>query len=121
MAVEDWTTGTPEIAFQSCGKCDNVFYFRRLFCPSCGTRAPETRKATGKGVVFAISVIARAATPAEQAYVPYAVALVDTTEGFRMMGQADLDLKIGDRVQVRFAKFVDRIVPHFSASPASSA
>ena len=112
--VADWTTGTEAIAFQACGACKHVWYFRRGFCPTCGSEDVATTSASGEGVVFAISVVTRAATAEARAHVPYAVVLVDAAEGFRMMGHGDRDLKIGDRVGARFAKFTDHIVPYFS-------
>ena len=45
---------------------------------------------------------------------PYNIVLVDTAEGFRMMAHGDNDLKIGDRVTARYARFTDRLVPYFA-------
>jgi uncharacterized OB-fold protein len=113
-AVADWTTGTEAIAFQTCGACKHVWYFRRGFCPVCGSEDVATTNASGEGAVFAISVVTRAATAEARAHVPYAVVLVDTTEGFRMMGHGDRDLKIGDKVKARYEKFTGHIVPYFA-------
>jgi uncharacterized OB-fold protein len=112
--LADWTTGTEAIAFQTCGACRHVWYFRRSFCPACGSENVAANAASGDGVVFAISVVTRAATAEARAHVPYAVVLVDTAEGFRMMGHGDRDLKIGDKVKARFEKFTDHIVPYFA-------
>jgi uncharacterized OB-fold protein len=111
--ISDWTAGDEAIAYQSCGACKHVWYFRRGFCPACGASDVAELKASGEGVVFAISVVSRAATPEARAHVPYAVVLVDAREGFRMMGHGDRDLKIGDPVKVRFETFGGRLVPHF--------
>lgn len=112
--VADWTAGVEAIAFQSCGACRHVSYFRRTFCPACGSEDVATKIASGNGVVFAISVVTRAATAEARAHVPYAVVLVDADEGFRMMGHGDRDLKIGDEVKARFEKFTGHIVPYFA-------
>ena len=112
--VADWTTGTEAIAFQTCGACRHVWYFRRGFCPACGSEDVATKSASGEGAVFAISVVTRAATAEARAHVPYAVVLVDAAEGFRMMGHGDRDLKIGDKVKARFETFTDHIVPYFA-------
>jgi uncharacterized protein len=112
--VADWTGGVESIAFQVCGACKHVWYFRRGFCPACGSSEVADRTASGEGVVFAISVVTRAATAEARAHVPYAVVLVDANEGFRMMGHSDRDLKIGDKVKARFEKFTDHIVPYFA-------
>ena len=111
--VADWTTGTETIAYQTCKACSHVWYFRRGFCPACGSDDVAARQATGEGTVFAISIVTRAATAEARAHVPYAVVLVDAKEGFRMMGHGDRDLKIGDRVKARFEKFTGHIVPYF--------
>ena len=112
--LADWTTGAEAIAFQACGACKHVWYFRRSFCPACGADNVAAKAASGDGVVFAISVVTRAATAEARAHVPYAVVLVDTAEGFRMMGHGDRELKIGDKVKARFEKFTDHIVPYFA-------
>ena len=109
----DWTAGGETIAYQSCGACGHLWYFRRGFCPACGAAAPAMLKASGEGVVHAISIITRAATPEARAHVPYAVVLVDMAEGFRMMGPGDRALTIGDRVTATYATFTDHIVPYF--------
>jgi uncharacterized OB-fold protein len=63
--------------------------------------------------VYAITVVARAATPETRAHVPYAIVLVDTAEGFRVMAHGDNDLAIGDKVTARFTQFAGRLVPYF--------
>jgi uncharacterized protein len=112
--VADWTCGTEAIAYQICSACKHVWYFRRGFCPACGADAAAAQKASGEGVVFAISIVTRAATAEARAHVPYAVVLVDAREGFRMMGHGDRDLKIGDSVRARFEPFTGHIVPYFA-------
>jgi uncharacterized protein len=116
VAVSDWTTGATSIVYQSCIACRHVWYFRRGFCPACGAGEVADLKASGQGVVFAISVVTRAATAEARAHVPYAVVLVDAAEGFRMMGHGDRNLKIGDKVTARFETFTGRIVPYFARS-----
>jgi uncharacterized protein len=112
--IADWTSGTQAIAHQSCNACRYVWYFRRGFCPACGSGEVATAKASGEGVVFAISIVTRAATAEARAHVPYAVVLVDAKEGFRMLGHGERDLKIGDRVKARFETFTGHIVPYFA-------
>ena len=114
VKVADWTTGAEAIAFQSCGACRHVWYFRRTFCPACGSNEVATKTASGSGTVFAVTIVTRAATPEARAHVPYAVVLVDADEGFRMMGHGERDLKIGDKVKARFEMFTGRIVPYFA-------
>jgi uncharacterized OB-fold protein len=112
--IEDWTTGAEAIVYQSCAACGSRQYFHRSFCAACGAPGPVEKRASGEGVVYATSLVVRAATPEARAHVPYNIVLVDTHEGFRMMAHGDNDLKIGDRVTARYARFTDRLIPYFT-------
>jgi uncharacterized OB-fold protein len=114
QVIADWTTGVEAIAYQSCSACGMLQYFRRSFCAGCGAPDPEQKIASGKGTVYATSLVCRAATPETRAHVPYNIVLVDTTEGFRMMAHGDIDLVIGDQVTAHFAPFAGRLVPFFT-------
>jgi uncharacterized OB-fold protein len=116
--IDDWTTGAEAIVYQSCAACGSVQYFRRNFCAACGAPDPVERRASGEGVVYATSLVVRAATPETRAHVPYNIVLIDTAEGFRMMAHGDNDLKIGDRVAARYRRFTDRLVPYFTRTPS---
>jgi uncharacterized OB-fold protein len=109
----DWTNGVEAILYQSCARCGKVQYFRRGFCASCGATELAEKEASGKGTVYASSIVMRAATPETRAHVPYNILLVDTAEGFRMMAHGANDLAIGDRVTARFTQFAGRLVPYF--------
>jgi uncharacterized OB-fold protein len=113
-ALADWTTGEEAIVYQSCTACGASHYFRRSFCATCGVPDPVDKRASGKGTVYATSLVCRAATPETRAHVPYNIVLVDTAEGFRMMGHGDNDLAIGDKVTARCAPFAGRLVPYFA-------
>jgi uncharacterized OB-fold protein len=109
----DWTRGHEAILYQSCGACGKVQYFRRGFCAACGSSDLAEKRASGKGTIYATSIVTRAATPETRAHVPYNIVLVDAAEGFRMMAHGSNDLKIGDSVTVRFVQFAGRLVPYF--------
>ena len=113
-ALADWTTGAEAISYQSCLACGTPQYFRRDFCAGCGAADPEQKYASGKGTVYATSLVCRAATPETRAHVPYNIVLVDTAEGFRMMAHGDNDLAIGDKVTARYQNFAGRLVPYFT-------
>lgn len=112
--IDDWTTGAETIVYQSCAACGATQYFRRGFCASCGAPDPQGKSASGEGIVFATSLVSRAATAEARAHVPYNIVLVDAAEGFRMMAHGDGDLEIGDRVTAGFRRFTDRLVPYFT-------
>jgi uncharacterized OB-fold protein len=110
----DWTKGEEVVVYQSCAACGATQYFRRSFCAICGASDSVEKRASGEGTVYATSLVVRAATPEARAHVPYNIVLVDTAEGFRMMAHGDNDLKIGDRVIARFARFTGRLIPYFA-------
>lgn len=112
--IDDWTMGAETIVYQSCAACGVTQYFRRGFCAACGAPDVQDKRAGGEGVVFATSLVARAATAEARAHVPYNIVLIDAAEGFRMMAHGDSDLKIGDRVTAGFRRFTDRLVPYFT-------
>jgi uncharacterized OB-fold protein len=111
--IDDWTMAAETIVYQSCAACGATQYFRRAFCATCGAPDPQDKRASGNGVVFAASLVVRAATAEARAHVPYNIVLIDAAEGFRMMAHGDRDLKIGDRVTAGFRRFTDRLVPYF--------
>jgi uncharacterized protein len=110
----DWTAGEEAIVYQSCAACGNQQYFHRSFCAACGAPDPVDHRASGEGVVYATSLVCRAATPETRAHVPYNILLVDAAEGFRMMAHGDKNLAIGDNVIARFERFVGHVVPYFA-------
>jgi uncharacterized OB-fold protein len=112
VTLSGWTEGAEAVLYQSCDACRHVWYFRRGFCPSCGTRDPQTKGASGKGEVYATTIVCRAATPEAKAHVPYAIILVDMEEGFRMMAHGDNDLVIGDKVIAQFKSFAGALAPY---------
>jgi uncharacterized OB-fold protein len=112
--LADWTAGAEAIVYQDCAACGAKQYFRRTFCAACGAPDPEQKRASGEGIVYATSLVCRAATPETRAHVPFNILLVDASEGFRMMAHGENDLVIGDKVVARFTQFAGRLVPYFA-------
>ncbi|MFT4120652.1 Zn-ribbon domain-containing OB-fold protein [Bradyrhizobium sp.] len=112
--IADWTRGEHAITYQTCTSCGHVQYFHRAFCAACGASDPMEQRASGRGRVYATSLVCRAATPETRAHVPYNILLVDCTEGFRMMAHGENDLVIGDDVDVGFKSFAGKLVPFFT-------
>jgi uncharacterized OB-fold protein len=113
MKPADWTTGHEAILYEACSSCGKVQYFRRGFCAACGGTEITEKRASGKGTIYATSIVTRAATAETRAHVPYNIVLVDTEEGFRMMAHGANHLAIGDAVVARFTPFAGRLVPYF--------
>jgi uncharacterized OB-fold protein len=105
---------------QWCTDCDKPIFFPREVCPGClGTRL-DWREASGNGTVHAVSVQHLPSMPLP-AYTerPYAVALVELTEGVRMMsnlvGCAPEDVTVGMPVSVTWEEMTDgRHLPQFT-------
>jgi uncharacterized protein len=110
---EDWTTGHPAILYRACLDCGERWYFRRGFCPRCGSARVVARPASGRGIVYAVTIVSRAPSEALRAFAPYRILLVDAEEGFRMMAHGALDLTIGDAVTARFESFGPLLIPFF--------
>jgi uncharacterized protein len=112
--MNDWTQGTEGIVYQRCSACSHVWYFRRSFCPHCGSVDVTTLQASGTGTVYAVTDVLRAPSEQLRAHAPYAIALIDTDEGFRMMAHVERGTGIGERVRARFVAFGEGIVPQFT-------
>ena len=70
-------------------------------------------EASGRGIVYAATLVARAPSETLRALAPYRIILVDTEEGFRMMAHGAEDLAIGDAVAARFEAFGSLLIPFF--------
>lgn len=110
-AEQQPVVGEEALAFQACRGCGAVRYFRRPFCPRCGSADTDERIASGHGTVHAVTTVHRAPSAELRAYAPYCIALVDAAQGFRFMAHAAEGLAIGDAVRTRFADFGGRRVP----------
>lgn len=115
-AVLDWTAGTAGIAYQHCPACSSNWAFSRTFCPRCGAADPESRQASGNGVVYAATTVMRAPTDEFRALAPYVIVLVDLAEGPRVMAHGAQGFAIGDRVRVNFFEVAGRVLPRFEAA-----
>lgn len=115
-----WWAGVAagELRFQRCGACGAAVFYPRPRCPRCFAAALEWAVSEGLGTVAAVTVVRRAPAPAFADLVPYAVALVDLDEGFRMLGNVvDLpadEVRVGQRVRVVFRPGPEGdVLPHF--------
>jgi uncharacterized OB-fold protein len=112
--MNDWTAGTGGIAYQRCASCLHLWYFRRGFCPRCGSAAIAALQSAGSGIVYAVTEVLRAPSEQLKAYAPYWIALVDVDEGFRMMAHVEPGARIGERVHARFLAFGGATIPVFT-------
>jgi uncharacterized OB-fold protein len=88
-----------ELAYQFSPQANRAVFFPRLLCPFTGSDRLEWRVSSGRGTVYATTVV----HPAEGA--PFNVALIDCDEGFRLMSRVEDvvpdAVKIGMRVKFR--------------------
>ncbi|MBW8269038.1 Zn-ribbon domain-containing OB-fold protein [Caldovatus aquaticus] len=84
---------------KGCAACGKNHWYPRAICPFCFSDRTEWRPASGRGVIYSVSVMKRAPEP-------YAIAYVTLEEGPTMMTNivdCDLDaLRIGQPVRLVF-------------------
>jgi uncharacterized OB-fold protein len=99
-------TARGELRIQRCGGCGALRHPPGPMCPACGADKPEYVLAAGTGEVYSYVVHHHPPVPGHQA--PFVVALVQLTEGVRMVGEllgADPEqVRIGMPVRAEFAK-----------------
>lgn len=112
-----------KLLLQHCGACGHVQFYQQAICRQCGSEELEHRAASGRGTVHSFSVVHRAPGPAFKQDTPYAVLLVELSEGPRMISS----LVDADPMLVQFDMQVelvcDRVsqgivLPRFRPAPA---
>jgi len=91
-----------ELAYQACSQCGATQKLARYACRTCGSTALTWKTSSGKGVVYATTVVSRAPSDGFKPLVPYTLVLVDLDEGARLMGHAQAGVAIGDKVAAGF-------------------
>ena len=91
-------------------------------CPECGSSSIVEKSSTGEGSIYTFSIPARAMVAKHKDKYPYAFAVVETKEGFKISTLVDkIDestLKIGDKV--RFKEIEAGSGPIFTLVPSES-
>lgn len=111
------------LVLQHCPRCDRIQHFPRPWCTSCLHDALGYVDASGRGTVYACTVVRRNPHPAFAARVPYVLALVELDEGVRVTSNVvDCDpdtVHVGQRVRVCFEDVDDdHTVPLFTPEEA---
>ena len=73
------------LMLQRCRRDDGYVFYPRVLCPRCGSDELDWVPASGRGTVYATTVVRRRA----EAGGDYNVALVDLAEGSRMMSRVE--------------------------------
>jgi uncharacterized protein len=85
------------LILQRCRACGTHQHYPRPFCLTCDGRVMDWVPATGRGVIYALTVMRLPVIP--ELVPPYQLALVDLDEGVRMLTNIDgLTARIGNRV-----------------------
>jgi uncharacterized OB-fold protein len=102
-----------EIRYPSCLDCGAAQTLPRYACRKCGAARLEWRVASGRGTVYATTVVMRAPSDDFRTLAPYTLALVELDEKTRLMGHAEPGVAIGDRVVADFFKHGERTLVRF--------
>ena len=89
-----------------------------LFCPTCLSRDYEDVEATGRGIVYAFTVVHRAPSKTFSKETPYILAVIELSEGVKMLSHVINCLPgnatIGMEVHVAFEDVTKgRVLPKF--------
>ena len=93
-----------------CKGCGKINFPPRLVCPKCGKREFETIRLSDEGKILTYTII-RVGSDIFSRETPYAVAIIETTEGAKLMAMiADTaldEVSIGKKVKMVFRKIQD--------------
>ena len=109
--VADWTDGAEAMTYGRCEACGKRWYFRRHFCPHCGSTRIASEVSAGTGIVYAATIVVRAPSPEWRERAPYGLCLVDLDEGMRVMTHAAAGIAIGSRVRIGFERTPQGVLP----------
>jgi uncharacterized OB-fold protein len=102
-----------ELRYQACLECAAAQTLPRYACRKCGSTRLEWRTASGRGTVYAVTVVMRAPSEDFRPLAPYTLVLVELAEKTRLMGHAEPGVAIGDAVAADFFKHGERTLVRF--------
>ncbi|MEU9570046.1 Zn-ribbon domain-containing OB-fold protein [Streptomyces massasporeus] len=73
------------LLIRRCGDCGRAHHYPREFCPHCWSEDVTWETASGRATLYTWSVVHRNDLPPFSARVPYVAAVVELSEGPRMM------------------------------------
>ncbi len=83
---EFWAaTAQHKLLLMRCDNCGNPIWYPRTFCPDCGTFDTSWSEASGRGTVYAFTIVHRSMIDGYRQAVPYVLAYVELEEGPRIM------------------------------------
>ena len=107
-----------ELIIQKCKDCEKHVFYPRLVCPHCFSDNLDWVDASGKGTVYAYTIVQNNAPSPFINDMPYVVAVIRLAEGVQMLSNivdCDVnDLKCDMDVEVTFEKLNDEFtLPKF--------
>ncbi len=95
-----------ELVMQRCDNCTNWIFYPREQCPNCFSQKLSWAPVSGRGRVYAFTIVHQPGNPAFEADAPYAFATIQLDEGVRLVsnviGIDPHDVKIDMPVVVSF-------------------
>jgi uncharacterized protein len=73
-----------ELWLMRCDACGTTYFYPRPICPHCFSRETRWVQSSGRGTLYAFSIVERPPTPAFQDRVPYITALIELEGGARL-------------------------------------
>lgn len=110
------------LLLRRCGAagCGRAHHYPREFCPYCWSEDVRWEEASGRATLYTWSVVHRNDLPPFGERTPYVAAVVELTEGPRMMSEvvgpgegAGGALRVGMELEVVFREIGDFVVPVF--------
>jgi uncharacterized protein len=107
-----WTAAADgRLVLPRCDSCGHVIWYPRSWCPVCGNDDVTWTELSGRGTVYAVTVLTRGMGPWADA-VPFAVAYVELAEGPRILTNVVTNeprsVHIGDAVHATFVRITER-------------
>ena len=79
-------TKAHELWFRKCNACNKAYFYPRDFCPTCHTKDVSWTQSSGKGSIYAFTIVHRSPPPFREVC-PYVAALVELEDGVRIPNQ----------------------------------
>jgi uncharacterized protein len=113
-----------ELWLMHCEDCDATYFYPRPICPRCFSRKTHWIQSSGRGTLYAFSIVYRPPTPGFQERVPYVAAMVELEGGARLptnlvgVEPEPASIHIGMLVELVFEEASDTIaLPKFRPAP----
>lgn len=114
-----------ELRYQRCGGCQKVQLIPRSLCEHCQSADLRWEVSKKRGRVKTFTIVHRAPLPVFKDQVPYAIAIIDMEEGFRVMAnalsEAQKSLSVGAAVTIGFHMVHGMSLPVVEAVERASA